>query len=350
MFAVQWRLHTDSQKTPSCGCRKVGDGTRALPEAKNGNQPEKALSRASCRAPSWSRDRARGGGEPPGTPQGTPQGRQGPHPVLSQQGRRTPPGLGTAPDHTPRLSFPPGLAPSGEDPVQSPGSPCPRGQVSRDQGWGVGDTEARPRAPPGRSGRGRVQRGAGGAVAPESSAPPVLARPLPRARPALRIPSASRRPNRPLLSPGFGRVVKLHAARSRAPLPALPGTGARPGRTCILMRGGAGAGPRGRGGLAPARAGTHRGGRCDCEVALTHVPGFLSREGGGSGGGARAGLGSGGGRLEGWRGRSWCPNLSHGVPFSLTSPPSTRAAPPEIWRLRGRGAAAGARLLPLPPA
>lgn len=60
------------------------------------------------------------------------------------------------------------------------------------------------------------------------------------------------------------------------------------------MRGGAGAGQRGRGGLAPARAGTHRGGRCDCEVALTHVPEFLSREGGGGGsggGGARAGLG-----------------------------------------------------------
>lgn len=120
MFAVQRRLHVDSQKTLSCGCRKVGDRTRSLREAKNGNQPEKALSRATSRPPSWSRDGARGGGEPPGTL----QGRQGPHerdgrktPVLSQQSQTTSPGLGTAPGHTSCLSFPRGPAPSGEGPV-----------------------------------------------------------------------------------------------------------------------------------------------------------------------------------------------------------------------------------------
>lgn len=55
-----------------------------------------------------------------------------------------------------------------------------------------------------------------------------------------------------------------------------------------------------------------------------------------------SGGGGGGDRREGWWGRSRCPRLSHGVPLSLTPPPSTTAAQPQRRRLprwgRGRGA------------
>ena len=118
--------------------------------------------------------------------------------------------------------------------------------------------------------------------------PPAPARPRALV-PGAQAASAARRLNRPLLSPGAGEARGTRRSRPRSP--ALPRALARPRPSRILIRGGTGAGQRGRRGLELARAGTHRGGRCDCEVALTHVPGFLSGQGGGGSGCARAGLG-----------------------------------------------------------
>lgn len=149
---------------------------------------------------------------------------------------------------------------------------------------------------------------------------------------------------------GWGGEQGTRRSSSRSP----PSARARrqPSAHINEGRGPRGGGAPGRGGLAPARAGTHRGGRGDCEVAVTHVPGFLSGAGGG-GGGARAGLGRWRWPPRGVAGPKWvpqpqsrCPSLPDSPP---PPPPSTTAAPPQTRRLLRR-AADGARLLPLPPA
>lgn len=182
----------------------------------------------------------------------------------------------------------------------------------------------------------RLELGAGGRHVAGFAQTPRWEGPLPPNRPPLQRVLAvvrARARARPALTPqwacrpppqlAFPFPWARDPAQEDTPLAsALPGPQEReraPGRACILRRGGAGAGQRGRGGLAPARAGMHRGGRRDCEVALTHVPGFLSREGGG-GGGARAGLGR----------RRWPPRGAVGlksVPLAQSRCPSLTNSP-----------------------
>ena len=152
----------------------------------------------------------------------------------------------------------------------------------------------------------------GGAVAQEPSLPPARACPRARARPMLptTVCQPTPTPTGLSISPGAERPKE-----TRRSLPPSRERERALGCVCIVMRGGEGR--RGRGGLAPARAGTHRGGRRDCEVALTHVPGFLS----GQGGYGDCDGGGGGDRREGWWGRSRCPLAQSRCP-SLTDSPS----------------------------
>lgn len=114
----------------------------------------------------------------------------------------------------------------------------------------------------------------------------------------------------------------------------------------------------GRGGARPAAARSRVPGRATRGGAivrwlLTHVPGFLSGEGGGgrgSGGGAGAGSGRRRWPPRGAAGPKSVPRLSHSVHFPLTTP----ILPPRPRRHGSRGflggAGDGVRLLPRPPA
>lgn len=184
-------------------------------------------------------------------------------PVLGREGWGPRAGGWDARRPPPRLGFPRGKSLPGE--AQARGSPGPSGRASRDPGWGGGDRT----------------RAAGGAIGQEQEGPLPRNRPR-RSRvpaPHWRGPGARNPGGRPPPQPA-APAPREGRARRRA---------ARPGGLHTNEGRGAGRG-LGRGGAAPARAGTHRGGRGDCEVALTHVPGFLSGQGG-DGGGARAGLG-----------------------------------------------------------
>lgn len=157
-----------------------------------------------------------------------------------------------------------------EAPVPAAGPSVPEGgaevtregEAARATGQERGACDQEQASPGPRAGRGRCP----GTVRAARACSPSCARTR---------RSAPSRP--PAALTGLSLSLGAGGAQGDAPLapalPALPGARARPRSSLHINEG------------RPRR------GRGDCDVALTHVPGFLSREGGGRAGGTRAGLG-----------------------------------------------------------
>lgn len=225
--------------------------------------------------------------------------------MLSRDGRRGrgPRSAGAvqaASSQIPGLGFPLRSAPPAEAPVPAAGPRVPEGGAEVTRGGGAagatgqeGGACGQEQASPGpRAGRGRCPGTVRAARACSLSCA--------RAR-----RSDPRRP--PAALTGLSLSLGAGGAQGDAPLapalPAPPGARARPRSS------------------PHTNEGRSRRGRGDCDAALTHVPGFLSREGGGRAGGTRAGLGR---RRCAPRGAAGpepvCPRLGPGVPVSRAPP------------------------------